>query len=95
MIVSVIFVMMSHYDPTGFCSESVRFHKEPTVLCSGSEVMKFCLSVSMIQFPYIAALCILLLFLLWTSELVCACLSGPQGLPMLPFNTDYEAIVKL
>lgn len=92
MIVSIIFVM-SHYDLTGFCSESVRFHKESTVLCSGSEVMKYCASVSMMPFPYIAALCILSLFLF--SELVCACLSGPQGLPMLPFNTDYEAIVKL
>lgn len=42
-------------------------------------------------------LCILSLFLFsiseLTQELVCACLSGPQGLPMLHFSTDYEAFV--
>ncbi len=45
--------VMSHYNQTGFCS--IRFHKEPAVLCSGSEMTEVCVSVNMMRLPYIVS----------------------------------------
>lgn len=46
-------MFVSHYNRTDFCS--IRFHKEPAVLNSGSEMIEVCVSVNMTRFPYIVS----------------------------------------